>query len=125
MQLPSPVVAWMDDVAFPVSTTDAIQLDGAIERLMPQVRQIFESFGLRLNMTARKTEVVCQYRGRNSPALREHRFVECLGQFRLNDGTSLRAVPTYEHLGTMFAQSATCSAGGAAYKDWQSNGSIP
>ena len=110
MQLPSPVVAWMDDVAFPVSTTDAIQLDGAIERLMPQVRQIFESFGLRLNTTARKTEVVCQYRGRNSPALREHRFVECLGQFRLNDGTSLRAVPTYEHLGTMFAQSATVQA---------------
>ena len=36
--------------------------------------------------------------------------MECLGQFCLNDGTSLRAVPTYEHLGTMFAQAATVQA---------------
>ena len=110
LQLPSPVVAWMDDVAFPISVTDASQLDPAIERLMPRIKEIFESFGLRLNMAARKTEVVCQYRGRSSPQLREHRFVQCLGQFQLPDGGSLRAVPTYEHLGTMFAQSSTVQA---------------
>ena len=107
LQLPSPVVAWMDDVAFPISTTEASQLDSTITQLMPRIRKVFESFGLRLNMAAKKTEVVCQYRGRHSPQLREHRFVHCLGQFSLPDGTSLRAVPTYEHLGTMFAQSAT------------------
>ena len=110
LQLPSPVVAWMDDVAFPISVIEANQLDPAIESLMPRVKAIFESFGLRLNMAARKTEVVCQYRGRNSPQLREYRFVQCLGQFQLPDGVSLRAVPTYEHLGTMFAQSSTVQA---------------
>ena len=110
LQLPSPVVAWMDDVAFPISVPDASQLDPAIERLMPRIKMIFESFGLRLNMAARKTEVVCQYRGRCSPQLRAYRFVECLGQFQLPDGSSLRAVPTYEHLGTMFAQSSTVQA---------------
>ena len=100
----------MDDVAFPISVPDASQLDPAIERLMPRIKMIFESFGLRLNMAARKTEVVCQYRGRCSPQLRAYRFVECLGQFQLPDGSSLRAVPTYEHLGTMFAQSSTVQA---------------
>ena len=110
LQLPSPVVAWMDDVAFPISVTDASQLDPAIEQLLPRIKAIFESFGLQLNMAAKKTEVVCQYRGRSSPQLREHRFVECLGQFQLPDGGSLRAVPTYEHLGTMFAQSSTVQA---------------
>ena len=38
LQLPSPVVAWMDDVAFLISTTEASQLDSTITQLMPRVR---------------------------------------------------------------------------------------
>ncbi len=104
--LPSPVVAWMDDVAFPISTLEASQLDNALERLLPQIRNIFEAYGLRLNLAKGKTEVVCQYRGAGSSACREFRFIECLGAFRVAD-LSWTAVSAYEHLGTMFAQSVT------------------
>ncbi len=58
-------------------------------------------------LQGRQSLVVCQYRGSQSPACREYRFVECLGKFHFESGLSLSAVPTYEHLGTMFAQSAT------------------
>ena len=104
--LPSPVVAWMDDVAFPISTLEAPQLDSALECLLPRVRDIFEAYGLRLNLAKGKTEVVCQYRGAGSPACREFRFIERLGTFRVAD-LSWMAVSAYEHLGTMFAQSVT------------------
>ncbi len=36
LHLPSPVVAWMDDVAFPISVTSASNLDASLESLSPR-----------------------------------------------------------------------------------------
>jgi len=101
----SPLVTWVDDLAIPVPVLHAHELDDQIIAVLGEVRRILESYGLQLNMQAGKTELVCQYHGKDAVACRHRRFVEHVGRLALPDGTSLHVVGQYQHLGTMFSQS--------------------
>ena len=101
----SPLVTWVDDLAIPVPVLHASELDDQIIAVLGEVRRILMSYGLQLNMQAGKTELVCQYHGKDAVACRHRRFVEHVGRLALPDGTSLHVVSQYQHLGTMFSQS--------------------
>lgn len=101
----SPLVTWVDDLAIPVPVLHATQLDGQLIAVLEEVRRVMKSYGLRLNMQAGKTELVCQYHGKDAVACRHKRFVEHAGRLTLPDGVSLHVVSRYQHLGTMFSQS--------------------
>ena len=97
-------VAWVDDVAIPILAVNANQLDSATSDILCQVDQIFQAHGLRLNFSQGKTEAVIQYRGEQAPALRQERFIACLGYLPLSPEKSLRTVSEYQYLGTSFSQ---------------------
>jgi hypothetical protein len=101
----SPLVTWVDDLAIPVPVLHARELDDQIIVVLGEVRRILRSYGLQLNMQAGKTELVCQYHGKDAVACRHRRFVEHVGRLALPDGTFLHVVSQYQHLGTMFSQS--------------------
>ena len=107
MHLPisTPLITWVDDLAIPVTVTHAKELDAQVVAVLAEVRNVFHSYGLQLNMQAGKTELVCQYHGPDAVACRYQRFVEHAGQLALPDGSSLHVVGRYQHLGTVFSQS--------------------
>ena len=92
-----PLITWVDDLAIPIPVASAHALDAQIVEVLTDVREVMNSYGLQLNMQAGKTELVCQYHGRDAVACRHRRFVEHVGQLPLPDGTSLHVVGQYQH----------------------------
>ena len=110
MQMFCPPVAWVDDVAIPLAATTPKQLDEVLADATMCVKEVFQTYGLQLNMAPGKTEAVVQYRGKDAPRARKMRFVDAMGHLPLDDsfqGVVLRISSDYQHLGTNFAQSAT------------------
>ena len=65
--------------------------------------EVCASFGLQLNLKAKKTEVVPDFRGPGAPDARREWLVDRMGSIPLADGRlSVRCVPRYEHLGAIF-----------------------
>eukprot|EP00435_Cladocopium_sp_Y103_P023215 s1491_g5.t1 len=100
-----PLVTWVDDLAIPVPAASAGDLEDHLVQVLSLLDRVFRSYGLQLNRQAGKTEVVCQFRGRGAPACRNDLFVHRFGCLALPDGSSVRAVAQYQHLGTSFSQS--------------------
>eukprot|EP00435_Cladocopium_sp_Y103_P067591 s210_g30.t1 len=100
-----PLVTWVDDLAVPVPTCTAHELDDRLVQVLTVIDSVFCSYGLQLNRQPGKTEIVCQYRGTGAPACRDHRFIEQHGSLALPGGDAVRVVAQYEHLGTSFSQS--------------------
>ena len=100
-------IAWVDDVAIPIMTSTAQQLDEATTTTLMKVDKIFRAHGLRLNYSNGKTEAVLQYRGTGAPALRKERFVEQLGCLSIPQHGTLRTVSEYQYLGTSFSQAVS------------------
>ena len=111
MGLGMPVVAWIDDLAIPVVTTTANTLVETVQEILEEVVRIGKTFGLILNMHAKKTEAVIAFRGDGAQAQRQLWFGERQGAIHvLNTEQVLRCVPRYEHLGTMFSADGTIAA---------------
>ena len=111
MGLSMPVVAWIDDLAIPVVTTTANTLVETVQEILEEVVRIGKTFGLILNMHAKKTEAVIAFRGDGAQAQRQLWFGERQGAIHvLNTEQVLRCVPRYEHLGTMFSADGTIAA---------------
>ena len=101
-------VAWVDDVAIPLSATTPEALEILLQETTQAVHVVMRRFGLTLNMAPGKTEAVVQYRGPRAPTYRKERFIGTLGHLPLGDPIgSLRIASSYQHLGTSFAQTAT------------------
>eukprot|EP00435_Cladocopium_sp_Y103_P057853 s641_g20.t1 len=100
-----PLVTWVDDLALPIPALTACELDGHLAEILTLLDSVFRAYGLQLNRQAGKTEVVCQYRGKGAPACRESLFVHNFGRLAMPDGSCVRAVAQYQHLGTSFSQS--------------------
>ena len=100
----APVVAWVDDVAIPVVTREATDLNVAVVAVMEILLTHCRRRGLTVNFGHNKTECVLMHRGRNAPKERQQHFVEHFGSLRINDQCHMRTVGAYEHLGTAFTQ---------------------
>ena len=99
-----PVLAWVDDIAMPVSCIEADSLDATLAQVMLIMHQVFNRFGLRLNLSKGKTEAVVHYRGPNAAQLRRARFLEHFSHLEVPGKEPLRIVTQYVHLGISFAR---------------------
>ena len=90
-----PLVTWVDDLAIPIPSLRATDLDGLVLGVLGCVQRIMASYGLQLNMQKGKAELVCQYHGRVAVACRHRRFIEHTGNLALPDGRSLHIAGQY------------------------------
>ena len=103
LSMPAPPVTWVDDVAIPIVSETASELEGAISNVAENAVAAFKKFGLTLNFQKKKTEAVVAFRSDGAPQHRQALFVDRLGRIALPSlGTTLQCVATYEHLGTIF-----------------------
>eukprot|EP00435_Cladocopium_sp_Y103_P071422 s996_g37.t1 len=101
--LSAPIVAWVDDLAVPLTAVHATDMVSMLQWLATTTVRICHTFGLQLNFSPGKTETVVAFRGPGAPACRAQWMVQAQGCIPLPDlSTSLRCVPRYEHLGTTF-----------------------
>ena len=104
MELFAPVIAWVDDIAIPISCLYASQLDGLLSVVMQQLHMIFGQYGLRINSDKGKTEAIINYRGPDAAQLRRQRFIDDFGMIEVPGRAPLRIVTQYLHLGISIAQ---------------------
>ena len=105
LEIPAPVLAWVDDVALLVPCCHADCLDDTLETVMLLTHRIFGHYGLRLNCEKGKTEAILQHRGKDSAQLRRNRFVDDFGMLEVKEHAPSRIVSQYVHLGITIAQS--------------------
>eukprot|EP00438_Fugacium_kawagutii_P025083 Skav202489 [mRNA] locus=scaffold1531:74727:80399:- [translate_table: standard] len=105
-----PCITWVDDIAVPLLSAQAADLVPLVQRIVPQVAALFRSFGLRLNLSRGKTEIVLQFRGPHAASHRQTLLFNEFCQIDLDDGTRLHATDTYKHFGVTFAQSFNLDA---------------
>ena len=101
--LRTPIITWVDDVAVPVVSLRADTLLDTVTSLLQDILDIFSGFGLRLNLTKGKTEIILQHRGPGAPALRRSICFEEYAQIpvsNLGKTEFIRVVSTYKHLGS-------------------------
>ena len=79
-------------------------MDATLAQVMLIMHQVFNRFGLRLNLSKGKTEAVVHYRGPNAAQLRRARFLEHFSHLEVPGKEPLRIVTQYVHLGISFAQ---------------------
>ena len=103
-----PIITWVDDVAIPVISRTAHNLIDATTEILQLVLDTFCSFGLRLNLSKGKTEVLMQHRGPGSPDLRRAIFTDEFAQIPITNfgrQDSVRVVSAYKHLGSVVVAS--------------------
>ena len=105
------IVAWVDDLALPLVVPSADALMPVIQNLMPEIDAVCRGYGLVLKLQRHKTEAVLAFRGAHAAQQRRSCFgtqqgVLCM---TLPQG-SLRCVPRYEHLGTIFTAEGAIDA---------------
>ena len=102
----APPVTWVDDLAIPLATSDAVDLIPLVQTTTQILHTTFQRFGMSLNMARGKTEVVVMYRGREANKYRTNLFdISGLPTIVTSTPThvlSLRVVPAYRHLGARY-----------------------
>ena len=103
------LVVWSDDLAIPWAVADASALPHALSALVCAVERKFRARGFQINFDKGKTSAVVTFQGRQAPELRRQML---LGpqpglEIQLADGRPqwVHFVPTYKHLGSLFAAS--------------------
>ena len=104
LEIVAPVIAWVDDIAIPISCLQASQLDDLLVTVMEQLHILFGNFGLRINSDKGKTEAIINYRGPAAAQLRRQRFVDDFGVISVPGRDPLRIVTQYLHLGIAVGQ---------------------
>ena len=108
-----PPVAWMDDVAIPLTTTTPDALVPLVKQVTATVHELFRARGLTLNLDKGKTEAVLCFRGPGSDALRLQMFDTGRQPVIVVDTAShiltLRVVPSYKHLGAQYSMNVDVS----------------
>lgn len=81
-------------------------MPGALRNVLTFVLQLFQKYGFLLNLEKGKTSAVVSFRGTGAPLLRQrYQLGPCPGEtVQIADQTIfLHYVPSYKHLGTIFA----------------------
>ena len=108
-----PPVAWMDDVAIPLTTTTPEALVPLVQQVTAVVHGLFRARGLTLNLDRGKTEAVLCFRGQGSDAQRLQIFdTGCQPVIVVNADShilTLRVVPSYKHLGAQYTMNIDVS----------------
>eukprot|EP00435_Cladocopium_sp_Y103_P001901 s1454_g1.t1 len=110
LQMLPPTIAWVDDVALPMIGLTPTAIEPMLKRLVPRIRLLFQSYGLRLNFSRGKTEAIVQLRGHQAEAVRDKLLFENHSQLVIEEGTTLHLVSSYQHLGVAFSQSFSLQA---------------
>ena len=99
-------IAWMDDLAIPLTAEDAGQMPKLMTDVLSLVHDVFTSFGLTVNMDQGKTEAVLMFRGQGADAQRLRLFdqpaVPTLIASTETHVLSLRVASSYKHLGARY-----------------------
>ena len=106
-------VAWADDLAIPWATRAATEMPAALRKILHVVASLFLSKGFVLNLDKGKTSAVVTFRGPQAPQLRQaFQLGPKPGDAMDFEGRSifLHYVPTYKHLGTIFASDHSLDA---------------
>ena len=102
-----PPVAWMDDVAIPLTTATPEALVPLVQQVTATVHTLFRERGLTLNLDKGKTEAVLCFRGPGSDAMRLKLFDTERQPIIVVKTEShiltLRVVPSYKHLGALYS----------------------
>ena len=103
-------VAWMDDLAIPLTTVKADTMPTLLADVMRLVHEVFSSFGLTVNMDPGKTEAVVMFRGPGSDTQRLKLFDrDAAPAIVVSTEThvlSLRVASSYRHLGARYTMDA-------------------
>ena len=93
-------VAWVDDLAVPIVALEAGHLVSEVQWVLDTTIRVCKSFGLQLNLNAKKTEVVPSFRGVGAPSFRKMWLIDHGGCIDV-PGTELfvRCVPYLRTLG--------------------------
>ena len=108
--VPTPPITWVDDLAVPLATDHPSTLEPTIQKVMEHIHEVFYSRGLQINYDKGKTEAVLMFRGDDAD-LHRRRFFSIDQEARVVSSTathvfSVRAVPSYKHLGIRFQMDA-------------------
>ena len=102
-----PTTLWADDMAAPLATRKAADLVPFLQEALQHVRHTLRDYGFTLNFSKGKTSAVMTLKGAPSGELRtQYQLHANPGVYRpFEDGQTewLHFVPTYRHLGTLFA----------------------
>ena len=108
-----PPIAWMDDVAIPLTTTTPEALVPLVQQVLAAVHGFFRVRGLTLNLERGKTEAVLCFRGPGADRQRLDIFdTGCQPVIVVDTDShilSLRVVPSYKHLGAQFTMNIDVS----------------
>eukprot|EP00438_Fugacium_kawagutii_P025006 Skav230588 [mRNA] locus=scaffold3317:113267:119014:+ [translate_table: standard] len=99
----TPPVIWVDDVAVPLATSRASDLQPLVEDMIRLLHSCFMHHGLTPNFHPGKTEVIMMHRGHQSDACRAKLFtgdtIPVVVTASEDYILSVRVVATYKHLG--------------------------
>ena len=103
-------IAWMDDLAIPMTTATSSEMPGLMTNVLALVHEVFSSFGLTINMDPGKTEAVIMFRGKGADVQRlklfDHDHVPTLVTTTESHILSLRVASSYKHLGARYSMDA-------------------
>ena len=107
-QLDGEPIIWSDDVAIPWATSTASELPAALQMVVRKMHSLFADRGFSMNFAKGKTSIVATFRGPDASKMRhKYQLGMPAGDALVLDNASypLHYVPTYKHLGTLFASS--------------------
>ena len=104
LDIPIPLVAWVDDIALPIPFEKPDQLQLLMRQVMTLMQAVFASFGLTLNMSKGKTEALCQLRGPKAAETRRQFFIHDFATIEVGLPQPIRLVTHYKHLGILVGQ---------------------
>ena len=109
-----PPVGWVDDVAIPLTTTEAPKLVPLVQLALATMHTAFRRRGLTMNLSKGKTEVIINFRGPQAVQCRTQLFDrDRQPVITVSTAThvfSVRVVTSYKHLGAKFAMSLDIEA---------------
>ena len=105
-----PLTAWVDDLAVVIPCMTADDLIPTTTQAVLLVQETFNKYGLSLNFSAGKTEVLAQFRGKRSVAHRREHFIDNCRLLDIGHDHHVRIVTHYQHLGATFAHNLSLVA---------------
>lgn len=109
-----PPVGWVDDVAIPLTITEAPKLVPLVQLALATMHTAFRRRGLTMNLPKGKTEVIINFQGPQAVQCRTQLFDrDRQPVITVSTAThvfSVRVVTSYKHLGAKFAMSLDIEA---------------
>ena len=106
-----PLPSWMDDIAMPLVTKEAVTLVDTARRVVEATARHLHAIGISINTDKGKTEAMLCFQGKGSRSVRHHHLVECRSCFTVclprGVEAQIHITPTYVHLGANVSWNAS------------------